>query len=170
MLTGFVLFWVGAVLIVNGLWQMGRIDDREIVVINLVTATVSGSVVLNDAYGAGADLATIRNATLSLLFCTTYLWVAWNRFSGADGRGLGWFSLFVAITAVPVALRGFATAATTADLWMAANWLIWAGLWFLYFLTLTLKKPLARETAWVTLLTGIFTGWLPGFLMIEGVV
>ena len=69
-------------------------------------------------YGADADafLATqgdqwdtqwdmflcLCGAALSLLFSLSYLWFAFNRLSAADGRGLGWFSLFVAITAVPV--------------------------------------------------------------------
>lgn len=168
MLTGFVLFYVGAVLVINGLWLLDRIDGREIVVINLVTALVSGAVVLHDAFGHAADAASIRNATLSLLFCTTYLWVAWNRFSGADGRGLGWFSLFVALTALPVSVLAFRDALNTGETWMAANWLAWAGLWFLYFLMLALRYPVTRKAGWVTLLVGVFTGWLPGFLMIQG--
>lgn len=168
MLTGFVLFYVGAVLVINGLWLLDQIDGREIVVINLVTALVSGAVVLHDALGTGADAASIRDATLSLLFCTTYLWVAWNRLSGADGRGLGWFSLFVAVTAVPVATRAFLDAVTGADFWMAANWLAWAVLWFSYFVLLTLRLPISRQAGWITLILGVFTGWLPGYLMIEG--
>lgn len=170
MLAGFVLFYVGAVLFLNGLWLMGRIADREIVVINIVAALVSGASVLHDAFGAGAGAASIRNAALSLLFCTTYLWVAYNRLSGADGRGLGWFSLFVAITILPVFLRGLAGAASVAEFWLAANWAIWGVLWFMYFLLLALGRPIQRQTAWVTLLTGIFTGWLPGFLLLDGLL
>ena len=169
LLTGFVLFYVGAVLFLNGLWLMGKIEDREIVVINLVTALVSLSVVVHDAYSLGT-MAGIRNAALSLLFATTYLWVAYNRVTGVDGRGLGWFSLFVAVTAVPVFLRGFAEAASPTDLWMAANWLVWSGLWFLYFLQLALGRPIQRQVAWATLLSGIFTGWLPGFLLLDGLI
>lgn len=168
MLTGFVLFYVGAVLVINGLWLLDRIDGREIVVINIVTALVSGAVVLHDAFGHQADAASIRNATLSLLFCTTYLWVAWNRISGADGRGLGWFSLFVAVTALPVSVLAFRDALGAGETWMAVNWLAWAGLWFLYFLLLALRMPVARKAGWVTLLVGVFTGWLPRFLMIQG--
>ena len=37
MLLGLSLFYVGAVLILNGLWMLGRIGDREIAVINLFT-------------------------------------------------------------------------------------------------------------------------------------
>ena len=76
MLTGFVLFYVGAVLFLNGLWLMGRIANREIVVINVIAALVSGAAVLQDAFGSSAGATSIRNAALSLLFCTTYLWVA----------------------------------------------------------------------------------------------
>ncbi len=170
MLTGFVLFYVGAVLFLNGLWLMGKIADREIIVINIVTALVSASAVLHDVYGAGADGASIRNGTLSLLFCTTYFWVAYNRFSGVDGRGLGWFSLFVAITAVPVTLRALAEAGSATEVWLALNWGAWAVLWFMYFLLLALGRPIQRQAAWVTLLSGIFTGWLPGFLLLDGLI
>ena len=49
-------------------------------------------------FGSGADAASIKAAALTLLFTFTYFWVAINRYNGADGRGLGWFSFFVAIT------------------------------------------------------------------------
>ncbi|AGT08090.1 AmiS/UreI family transporter [Paracoccus aminophilus] len=169
MLTGFVLFYVGAVLSLNGLWLMGKIEDREIVVINIVVAALALGVVVHDGFFIGTA-ESIRNAALTLLFATTYLWVAYNRFSGVDGRGLGWFSLFVSITTVPVFLRAFIEAGSATDLWLAANWLAWGVLWFLYFLLLALRLPIQRQTAWVTLLTGIFTGWFPGFLLLDALI
>jgi hypothetical protein len=36
---------------------------------------------------------------------------------GADGRGLGWFCLFVAITAVPVSVQTLLAAGSTWDIW-----------------------------------------------------
>lgn len=168
MLTGFVLFYVGAVLCLNGLWMLGRIQDREIVVINVATAVVSGAVTLHDAFGAGADAGSIRNAALGLLFCITYAWVAHNRLADVDGRGLGWFSLFVAITAVPVFLRALSEAHDLSTIWQAVNWAVWAVLWFLYFVLLALQKPIQRQTALFTLATGVCTGWIPGFLLLNG--
>lgn len=170
MLPGFVLFYVGAVLFLNGLWLLGRIQDREIVVINVVAGAASGAVVLHDAFGAAADGASIRNAALTLLFTTTYLWVAYNRVTGVDGRGLGWFSLFVAMTTVPVFLREIMQASSAMGVWLAANWAVWGVLWFMYFLLLALGRPIQRQTGWVTLSTGILTGWLPGFLLLDGLV
>ena len=168
MLLGFTLLYVGAVLVLNGLWLHGRIDDREIVVINVVAGLATLAVVIRSVFGPGADLASVRSGAQSLLFSTTYLWVAYNRLAPVDGRGRGWFSLVVAITAVPIAVTGFATMHTALDAWMAVNWTIWAVLWFMYFLLLALRKDILAATATVTLLTGIATGWVPGYLILDG--
>lgn len=168
MLLGLSLLYVGAVLFLNGLWLQGRIEDREIVVINVVSALVSLAVVVQGAFGAGADLASVRAAALTMLFSTTYFWVAYNRVVAVDGRGLGWFSLFVAITAVPVAGSAFATIRTGLDAWMAINWALWAVLWTMYFLLLALRKDILRSTAWFTMFCGIATGWIPGYLILDG--
>lgn len=170
MLLGFALLYVGAVLFLNGLWLMGKIDDKEIVVINVVSGFVTLCVALASAFGAAADAASVKSAALTLLFTTTYLWVAYNRVVAVDGRGLGWFSLFVAITVVPIAIEGLAGAQSFTDTWLGLNWAIWAVLWFMYFLLLALKRPILQATAVVTLLTGIVTGWLPGFLLLQGML
>lgn len=168
MLLGLSLFYVGAVLILNGLWMLGRIADREITIINLFTGGLTLLISLKLALGEGADAASIKAAALSLLFSFTYLWVAFNRLTGADGRGLGWFSLFVAITAIPVAIDSLRMASATWDWWLGLSWAAWAVLWLLFFVLLALQKPIARLTASVAISQGIFTGWLPGYLLLTG--
>ena len=168
MLLGLALFYVGAVLILNGLWMLGRIGDREIPVINLFAGGLSLLIALKLAFGEGADQASVKAAALTLLFSFTYLWVAINRYSGADGRGLGWFSLFVAITAVPVAADALRLASSPADWWLALSWAAWSILWLMFFLLLALGKPLARPTACMAIGQGVVTGWLPGYLLLTG--
>lgn len=170
MLLGLSLFYVGAVLILNGLWMLGRIGDREISVINLFTGGLTLLVALKLAFGEGADGDSIKAAALSLLFAFTYLWVAFNRFSGADGRGLGWFSLFVAITAVPVAIDSLIRAHSAWDVWLGLSWAAWAVLWLLFFLVLALGRPLTRLTACMAIGQGVLTGWLPGYLLLTGAI
>jgi hypothetical protein len=136
MWLGLSLFYVGAVLCLNGLWMLGRIADREIWVINV--------------------------------FAFTYLWVAINRFTGADGRGLGWFSLFVAVTAVPVAIDTLLGARTAMDWWMGANWAAWAVLWAMFFVLLGLGRNIGRVTGALCIAQGVLTGWLPGYLLLSG--
>ncbi|MGY3670825.1 AmiS/UreI family transporter (plasmid) [Marinovum sp. KMM 9989] len=168
MLVGLVLFYVGAVLVLNGLWLADRISDREIIVINLVVATISFVAAGWTALTA-TDIVAVRSAAMTLLFAITYLWVAYNRMTGADGRGLGWFSLFVAITVIPMAVLGIASAETALGVWLGASWAVWSGLWLMYFGHLALNLPIRRGTALATLLTGVFTGWLPGLLLLYGV-
>lgn len=170
MLLGFALLYVGAVLFLNGLWLLDRIGDKEIAVINVFVGGVTMAVALFSAFGPGADAASIKAGALTLLFTFTYLWVAWNRWNGADGRGLGWFSLFVAITIVPVSLDTLANAQGIWDVWFGLCWAAWAVLWFMFFLLLALQKPIARLTGGVTVLEGILTGWLPGYLLLDGIM
>ncbi len=168
MLLGLSLFYVGAVLILNGLWMLGRIGDREISVINLFTGGLTLLVALELAFGSGADAASVKAAALSLLFSFTYLWVAINRFTGADGRGLGWFSLFVALTAIPVAADTLIGARSAWEIWFGLSWAAWAILWYLFFELLVHQRPLARLTAQVAIGQGVLTGWLPGYLLLTG--
>lgn len=167
MLLPLSLLFVGAVLVLNGLWMFGRISEREIVVINLVTAGITATVAAVSLVRAGS-VGDVRAVAMTLLFSVTYLWVALNRLNGTDGRGLGWFSLFVAVSVLPEAVRGLAGATDAMGLWMGANWAAWAGLWFLYFLTLALKLPMSRLTAGATLAAGIVTAWLPALVMLNG--
>ena len=168
MWLGVSLFYVGAVLCLNGLWMRGHIADREIWVMNLFSGLVSLAIGLCSIFGPGADAGSIQTGALTLLFAFTYLWVAINRFSGADGRGLGWFSLFVAVTAVPVALDTLAGAQTLLDWWMGANWAAWALLWAMFWLLLARGRDIGRLTGAMCLAQGVLTGWLPGYLLLAG--
>src|ERR1700730_2782259 len=140
MLGGLGLFWVGAVLFCNGLWVLGKIGDKEIGVIDVFVGTLTLLIALYSAFGPGADAASIQFATFLLLFTFTYYWVAWNRWNGADGRGLGWFCLFVAITCAPISLQSFATAHTTWDYWLAFSLLSWGVLLFFFYLLLAVRR------------------------------
>jgi len=166
-MLGLLLLYVGAVLILNGIWLLGRIDDREIVLINLVVAGISLLVAAHSAVLA-VDVTGVRAAAMTLLFAITYLWIAYNRLRACDGRGLGWFSLFVAITVLPVAVTDLLAAQSAMDLVLAVSWVAWAALWFLYFLLLVPRQPIQRLTAIATLLVGITTGWLPGLALLFG--
>lgn len=169
-MLGLALLYVGAVLFLNGLWLLGRIGDREIAVINFFSGGLTLLIALYLAFGPGSNPDSILAAAQTLLFSFTYLWVAINRYTGADGRGLGWYSLFVAITALPVAITTLSSAASTWAVWLGLNWAAWAILWFMYFLLLALKKPILRLAGAVTAVEGILTGWLPGYLLLTGVL
>jgi hypothetical protein len=169
-MLGLVLLYVGAVLCLNGLWLLNRIGDNEIAVINTFAGGITLLVALYLAFGPGSDLASIKAAALTLLFTFTYFWVALNRYNAADGRGLGWFCLFVAITAVPVTISTLQGATTTWGYWFALCWASWGVLWLLYFVLLVMQKPITKFVGGVTVLNGIFTGWIPGYMLLNGML
>ncbi|MBN0668957.1 transporter, partial [Pseudomonas aeruginosa] len=100
----------------------------------------------------------------------TYLWVAANQFLEVDGKGLGWFCLFVSLTACTVAIESFAGASGPFGLWNAVNWTVWALLWFCFFLLLGLSRSIQKPVAYLTLASAIFTAWLPGLLLLGQVL
>lgn len=169
-MLGLVLFYVGAVLCLNGLWLLGRIGDNEIAVIDYFVGGITLLASLYLAFGPGADADSIKAAALTLLFTFTYFWVALNRSNGADGRGLGWFSLFVSITAVPVTIQTLNSATTTWGFWFGLCWAAWSFLWFLFFLLLVGKKPIAKLVGAVTVAEGVLTGWIPGYMLLNGLI
>src|ERR1700742_1754039 len=169
MLLGLSLFWVGAVLFLNGLWVLRKVGDQEIAVIDVFVGTLTLAVAVYLAFGPSSNAESIKGAAFLLLFTFTYYWVAWNRWNGADGRGLGWFCLFVAITCAPISLESFANAHSVWDVWFGISWASWGVLWFLFFLILALGRTnLTRATGVLCALQGVYTGWIPGYMLLSG--
>jgi hypothetical protein len=189
-LLGVVLLYVGAVLVVNGIWLIGQaraatvgeagagaaeahptfIQNREVAVLNLFTGFVGvvAAVTLLVQGNSAGDLSQIRGAGYILLFAFTYLWVAANNFLNAGGRAFGWYCLFVAITAIPAGIWSFANAqGNAASIYLGVCWFAWAVLWFLFFLLLALDRPVGRLAGALAILEGIGTAWVFGILLLE---
>lgn len=164
---GLVLLYVGAVLIINGLALLGFVSKNEATIMNIFAGIVSVSVSAYNAFGLATDTA-IKNAALGLLFGFTYLWVAYNNITNVDGRGLGWFSLFVAVVATPIFIMEWQGAETFGQKWLALNWGAWAVLWFSFFVlnVLDKKRSLSKAIGWMVILQGILTAAVPGFLLL----
>jgi hypothetical protein len=188
-MLGVVLLYVGAVLVINGLWLIGQsraaaaadggaveavrhplfMQGREVTVINLFTGFVGvvaavTFMVHGDTQG---DLADIRGGGLILLFAFTYLWVAANGFLNAGAHAFGWYCLFVAVTAVPVGIYTFNNAnGNDASIYLGICWIAWAVLWFLFFVLLALDRPIARITGALAVIEGIGTAWVFGLLLL----
>lgn len=160
-MLGVALLYVGAVLFVNGVSLLGKIDAKAAAVMNIFTGGLT--LILNIVVLAKAtDITVFYAGATGLLFSFTYLYVAATNIFGLDGRGLGWYCLFVAITAVPSSYLSF----IANDFRFGIIWLVWAFLWFLFFLLTALQKPILKFTAWVTILVGIVTCWIPGYLIL----
>src|ERR671928_363495 len=93
------LLYVGAVLIVNGLMLLGRVDARAAAPLNLFVGALQVFTPTYLILTAGGDQAAILSASGIYLFGFTYLYVGINLLANLDGTGLGWYSLFVTAVA-----------------------------------------------------------------------
>ncbi len=160
------LLYVGAVLFINGLMLLGHLTPREAAPINLF---VGGLQILTPTallIMAGGDVRAVFAASGLYLFGFTYLWVGVNGVLGWSDRGLGWFSLFVAMCAVVYAVDSFTIG---DDAGFGVIWLAWSVLWFLFFLVLGLGlTTLGAATGAFTLVAAFVTAAIPAFLILFG--
>jgi hypothetical protein len=166
MIVGYILVNVGLVLGINGLWLLDRVGQKEVSVANFFAG---GMLLLCSLYIAFATEG-FTVAGIVLMFAFTFLWVAFNQYNEADGRGLGWFCGAVGVYLVPICLTNLQAAVTTWDYWFTLIWGLWALLFFLYFALLVLKTNTAKLTGMVAVFNSLVTGWLPAYFVLQGIV
>src|SRR3954449_13622063 len=118
------LLYVGAVLIVNGLMLLGRVDARAAAPLNLFVGALQVVPPTYLIFTAGGDQGKILAAAGLYLFGFTFLYVGINLLAGLDGTGLGWFSAFVALAALVYAGLNF-WYVTPRDPAFGVSWLYW---------------------------------------------
>lgn len=158
-MLGCALVYVGFVLLINGIWLLGILEDKHVIPMNIFTGILIFAGVMRTVVWQGQEITPYFYAMQSLLFAFTYLWVAINVTWNLDGKGLGWYCLLVAIIATPTAFTTF------PDMGLFILWLMWASLWFMFFLLLGLGKNIAKVTGIWTVVNAIVTG-VAGYLIL----
>lgn len=166
-MLGVILLYVGMVLMSNGLYRLAGLKDKSIAVMNLFTGGLGlvlniGAILIGVAQNQGASWY-YASAT-GLLFAFTYLYVAINSIFNLDQRLYGWYSLFVAINTIPAGLLCFVGYGGNAI--YGVIWWLWGILWLTGFIENVLHKQLGKWVGWLSVLEGIITAWIPGFLML----
>ncbi|GEL17486.1 AmiS/UreI family transporter [Pseudonocardia asaccharolytica] len=160
------LLYVGAVLFINGLLLIGRVDPKAAAPLNLFVGALQ---VVTPTYliiAANGDPALIAAAAGIYLFGFTYLYVGIGLLANLDTTGVGWFSLFVAIVALGFSYVNFQAVENRP---FGVIWLYWAFLWALFFVVLGLKREaLTQYTGWVTIIQSWVTAAIPAMLIFTG--
>jgi putative amide transporter protein len=160
------LLFVGAVLFINGAMLLGWVEARSAAPMNFFVGGLQILTPLYLIFTADGDADTILAASGLFLFSFTYLYVAVNLTWNLDSTGLGYFCLFVAITALVFSFLNFTRFADPA---FGVIWIYWAFLWLLFFLLLGRKRDgIGRYTGAVCAIQGWVTGWIPAFLLLTG--
>ena len=164
-MLGVCLVFVGIVLINNGMCTLYKTDEKSAAVMNILTGTLSlfinfVNLVNGDYYAAGTGL----------LFCFTYLFVAFGKLMKLNPIPFAWFSTFVAINVLVFGtvegVTGSEALGITADIRWAGIWYLWAILWGTSFVEDILGKKLGRFVPLLQIFEGVVTAWIPGVMML----
>jgi putative amide transporter protein len=159
------LMFVGAVLFVNGLLLLGKIDGKGAGIFNLFVGALQTAFPFY-LIATATDLNDILLASGIFLFGFTYLYVGIGNLAGVQPTGLGWYSAWVAIMA---AAFGITNIVKFHDTTIGLLWLQWSVLWGLFWLVLGLGiSRLTTFTGWLTLILSFTTCTVPGFLLLLG--
>ena len=159
------LLFVGAVLFINGLLFLGRIDARSAGVFNLFVGALQTAVPFwLIAHASTPD--EVLGAAGIFLFGFTYLYVGIGNLAGLPGEGLGWYSAWVAVLAAGFGVVNIVRFDDTAT---GLLWLQWSVLWAVFFVVLALGVTrLTVAAGWLTLIQSVTTCTVPGFVILLG--
>src|ERR1700744_2559628 len=159
------LMFVGAVLFVNGLLFLGRIDARGAAVFNLFVGALQTAVPFYLIAHATSANAILGDAGI-FLFGFTYLYVGIINLAGISAVGLGWYSAWVALLAAAFGITEFTRfhAPTTGLLWLQWS-VLWGMFWFVRALG---RERLTPVAGWMTLIMSFTTCTVPGYLLLLG--
>ena len=171
-MLGAVLLYVGFVLMINGIGTLTKIPPKSTAVMNIFTGALSivmnfGSLLIAQAQG-GTNMSAFYADGTGLLFGFTYLFVGINSIFDLDNRTFAWYSLFVAITTIPAGVIQWREGGIWNILMAIICW-AWGVLWVTAPIETLWGKKLGKFTPWLSIIEGIFTAWVPGFLILISV-
>ena len=160
-MVGVVLLFVGAVLLVNGMGGLGRVDLRSMAIMNFMVAGLAllATVV---QFVRAETTAQFFGVAQFFLFTFTYLYVAISMWWELDMRGFGWFCFFVALTTIPCALVTF----QRGGMRFGSFWLVWGVLWFMFYLANVQGRDFGKLLPYSSMTVGVLTCWIPGLLIL----
>lgn len=155
----------GAALFLNSLMLLGRANVKSVAVFNLFVGAMQLIVPFYLIMVSDQSNWTIFSLASIFLFGFTYLYVGVTFWKGLDGSGLGWYSLWVAVIAV---IYAAATYIHFEDVVGALTWLMWAYLWFLFYLLNSLNKKIETYVGKVAFVQSWLTLTFPSLLSMAG--
>jgi putative amide transporter protein len=159
------LMFVGAVLFINGLLFLGKVDAKSAATFNLFVGALQVAIPFY-LIATAATTDEILLASGVFLFGFTYLYVGISNLAGQEATGLGWYSCWVAIMA---AAFGVTEIVKFDEPTIGLLWLQWSVLWGLFFLILALgHERLTTVTGVLTLILAFTTCTIPGYLLLLG--
>lgn len=167
MATGIGLIYVGCVLLINGIGMIQKFDSKALSVMNFFTGGIYVVInIVNLAYSVFTKqgISAFYGVGTSMLFGFTYLFCGFTDLFELEGRPLAWYCFFVGVNTIPCSYLSF----KGGDARFGIIWLIWGALWLLYWIAGGFKNVKLGDklVPWSTILVGICTCWIPGYMLL----
>ncbi|MFK9091911.1 AmiS/UreI family transporter [Bacillus salipaludis] len=164
---GFVgLFLSGAALFLNSLMSLGKADAKSVGIFNIFVGSIQIIIPFYLLIVSDQNNWELYNDAATFLFGLTFLYLGITVLKGLESNGLGWFSLWVAIIAVVYTITSIVH---FHDVVNALTWGMWSFLWFLFFLSNTLKKKINDYVGKVAFVQSWVTLTIPSMLFFLGI-
>lgn len=160
------LFLSGAVLFLNSLMLAGKAEAKSVGIFNIFVGIIQLIIPFFLIIASGQHHWELYQYAAIFLFGLTYLYVGLTALMGLDGKGLGWFCLWVVIIAV---VYTFTSMMHFHDAVSAITWGMWAFLWFLFFLSNSLQMKIDHYLAIVAFIQSWVTLTIPSLLYFLGI-
>lgn len=156
----------GAVLFLNALMLRGKAEAKSVAIFNFFVGILQIIIPFYLIMVSDQSNWVIYDYTATFLFGLTFLYVSFTFYKGIDGSGLGWFSLWVTMIAIFYAL---VSVFHFHNYVLALTWVMWAFLWYLFYVLNILKKPVADYVGKVAFVQSFVTLTFPALLTLIGI-
>ncbi|MFJ5717944.1 AmiS/UreI family transporter [Neobacillus sp. NPDC093127] len=160
------LFLSGAVVFLNSLMSLGKADAKSVGIFNIFVGTIQIIIPFYLLIVSDQNNWELYNDASIFLFGLTFLYVGITVLKGLEGNSLGWFCLWVSIIAIVYTITSIIHFHNVVS---ALTWGMWSFLWFLFFLSNTLKKKIDHYLGKVAFVQSWVTLTIPSLLFFLGV-
>jgi hypothetical protein len=160
------LFLSGSVLFLNSLMLLGKAEAKSVGYFNIFIGMIQMFLPFCIILTSDQTNLDFYHSAPIFLFGLTYLYVGFTTLKNLEGNGLGWFCLWVAIVAAVYSATAFIQ---FHDVVNGLTWAMWVLLWFLFFLSNSLKKKIDQYIGYVAFIQSWVTLTIPAMLYFVGV-
>jgi hypothetical protein len=167
-MLGVNLLFAGFALTLNGVSYLTSVDNKAKGMANLLVGIVIGVNAIFQTFSA-TDHVTYGFAAAMWLFALNYFIIgAHTLFESTNWKVFGIYSLFASMVSLVFMIEAIVVSGLVVFIYL---WAMWCILWLQSFLAIVLgNKTIDKFTPHVLILNGIGSTFIPGFLMLLGIV
>jgi len=169
-LEGAMLIYLGFLFFLNSVSYIAEVKEKEIVVGSVFLSLLILLFSFFITFGKIKDIYSIEIGGVAIFFSCLYLWRDFNLIFDAPNEGIGYFCIYFFVLGVLLIFYSAAHITKLWGAWLTASWVSWTFLLILYYFMYVKKYNMRLFFGFYSFLISIFTAWLPGLLLLTGML